>query len=56
MTDALKLITENTAKNVGGSMLTMRYCDIIDREKPQEEEKSADEIIDNIRYKLSMLG
>lgn len=56
VTDALKIITENTAKSVGGSMLTMRYCDIIDRSKPQDDEKTADEIIENIRYKLSMLG
>ena len=56
ITDALKIITENTAKSVGGSMLTMRYCDIIDRSKPQDDEKTADEIIENIRYKLSMLG
>ena len=56
MTDALKTISENTAKQVGGSMIAQRYYDIIDRNKSEKEEKSAEEIIDNNRYKLSMLG
>lgn len=33
VTDALKVITENTAKTGGGSVLTMRYADL---DKPVE--------------------
>ena len=51
MTDALKVIAENTAKFAGGNTLTMRYYDIINP-KEEEEEKTADEVISNIRAKI----
>lgn len=55
VTDALRLITENTAKIVGrfageASYLQVRYAELIE---PTKKEKTANEIIDNIREKLS---
>ncbi len=45
--DCLRLITENTAKYVGGSYMKMHYSDIIAEKKPQPE-KSAEEIITEV--------
>lgn len=58
MTDALKCITENTAKSVGGFAMNKRFFDIIDRSKQTEpeEERTAEEIIDQIKNKLRSLG
>jgi hypothetical protein len=50
VTDVLRIIAENTAKQVGGSYIKMRYNDIVD--PPKEESRSANEIIDSIRNKL----
>ena len=49
VTDALKILTENTAKAGGGNMLTQRYIDIINH---KVETRTADEIVENIRNKL----
>lgn len=51
VTDALKAIAENTANFAGGHTLNVSYKDLIDR-KPAEKEKTADEIIDTLKYKL----
>ena len=49
VTDALRLIAENTAKFVGGNILNMRYLDTIRPETQKvEETKSAEEIVDDI--------
>lgn len=58
MTDALKCISENTAKKVGGMSMNKRFFEIIDRSKPQEEEEeqTAEEIIDRIKNTLKSLG
>lgn len=60
MTDALKCISENTAKSVGGVSMSKRFFDIINRSKPQEEEekeeRTAEEIIDRIKNTLKSLG
>jgi len=48
ITDALKIITENTAKSVEGTYLTVRYSDIVNPTKDPTQE----EIIDGIRAKL----
>lgn len=49
VTDALRLIAENTAKFVGGNVLNMRYLDTIRPEiQKVEETKSAEEIVDDI--------
>lgn len=53
ITDALRLITENTAKQVGGSYLTARYADIIEPKK--EEKRTANEIIVDLKEKLRRL-
>ena len=50
VTDVLRIISENTAKQVGGSYVKARYAEIID--PPKEETRTADQIIDNIRSKL----
>lgn len=58
MTDALKCISENTAKSVGGMSMSKRFFEIVDRSKPQEEEEeqTAEEIIDRIKNTLKSLG
>jgi hypothetical protein len=52
ITDALKILTENTAKMYGGASLTKRYADIIDMSKPVET-RTQEEIIDHIKRKLA---
>lgn len=48
VTDALKLISENTAKFAGGSMMSTRFFEILDTKKKITEEKSGDEIVMDI--------
>ena len=51
--ECLRMITENTAKGVGGSYIAARLEDIF---YPQPvEEKSADDIIGGIREKIDTL-
>ena len=49
VTDVLRVMNENVAKIAGGSVLKMRYMDIL---KPQKEkyieDKSAQEIVNDI--------
>jgi hypothetical protein len=47
LTDALKIIGENTAKFAGGSMISKRFCDIISNQKP-EPEKTPEQILDDV--------
>jgi hypothetical protein len=47
LTDALKIIGENTAKFAGGSMISKRFCDIICNQKT-EPEKPVEQIIDEV--------
>lgn len=53
ITDCLRLISENTAKQSGGSYIKARYAEIID--PPKEEKRSANEVISDIRSKLARL-
>lgn len=53
VTDALRLITENTAKAVQGSYIKARYADMIAPQK--QETRTADEIIYDIKSKLEKL-
>lgn len=53
VTDCLRLITENTAKSVGGSYIKARYAEVIAPAK--EEKRTADEVINDIRLKLEKL-
>lgn len=54
ITDALRLITENTAKFAGGSYIQVRYADII-KPKPVET-RTAKEIIADLSKKLDRIG
>lgn len=47
VTDSLKYIAENTAKQVGGVHLTKRYIDLVEPKEP-ETPKTPDEIIDEV--------
>lgn len=50
LTDALKHISENTAKMVGGSYMAHRFADVLfPQEKPQQ---TSEQVIDKIRKKL----
>ena len=53
ITDALKIIAENTAKANGGSYLTARYAELIEPKK--EETRTAVEIINVLKEKLERL-
>ena len=53
VTDALRLITENTAKAHGGSYLQARYADLIEPKK--EETRTANEVIIDLKEKLRRL-
>ena len=46
MTESLKILTENTAKMVGGSAISKRYTDFIYPQK--QDERSGDEIVADI--------
>lgn len=54
VTDALKLIAENTAKFSGGGYLKTRYYDVINP-RP-EETRTPEEIISSIKAKLTRIG
>lgn len=51
VTDALKLLTENTAKLAQGRSLGMRFIDII---RPAKKTATAGEIKANIKNKLKL--
>ncbi len=53
VTDALKILTENTAKANGGKYLQLRYAELF--EPTKEETRSAEEVIENIKEKLRRL-
>lgn len=54
--DALRAISNNTARN-GGTIVTKRYYDIYQAlSRPQkEDERTSDEIISHIRHELDEL-
>ena len=53
VTDALRIIAENTAKNVGGSYLQARYADFAIPKK--EETRTSDEIIAHMKSVMGSL-
>ena len=56
-TDSLKIIAENTAKLGGGSVLKVRYAELIGLAEPEKEEtRTSEEIIGSISDKLRKLG
>ena len=48
VTDALKVLTENSAKYAGGAMIKVRYYDMLMNTYKQKEEKSGNEIVADI--------
>lgn len=54
VTDALKAITENTAKYAGGNYIKARYLDLEDQ-RP-EETRTPGEIIWKIKDKIARIG
>lgn len=48
LTDSLKVLTENSAKHAGGSMIRMRYHDIINKHETGADKRSGDEIASEI--------
>lgn len=57
ITDALKAIAENTANLAGGKSPQLRYIEVIDdmENTDKKPEKTAEEIIDNMKNKLANL-
>lgn len=54
ITDALRLIAENSAKMAGGSYIQARYVDLVEPKK--EETRTANEIILDLKDKLRCLN
>lgn len=54
VTDALKTITENTAKYAGGSYMKARYYDL-ENPKPVET-RTGEEIISQMKAKIARIG
>lgn len=52
--ECLRCITENTAKNVQGSYITLKLDEILNP-KPKKEQ-SADSVIDKIKKKLDKIN
>lgn len=57
VTDALKLIAENTANIAGGKSPQVRYIEAIENisSDEKEPEKTAEEVIDHIKDRLANL-
>ena len=53
MTDALKVIAENTMHIAGGNEITVRYYDLITPSEDSNDDRTADDVISDIRNKLS---
>lgn len=53
MTDALKVIAENTARFNGGREMSVRFADLINNEEPDERTEA--DIVNGIREKLRNL-
>lgn len=56
VTDALQVITQNTANFAGGKTIGIRYYDVLKPQKNEEKEENADEIIERISNKLNQIG
>ena len=51
VTDTLRVITENTSKQAGGSYMKIRFAEIFEPPK-KEEERTAEEVISDLMDKL----
>lgn len=52
VTDALRNISENTARFGGGGYIRARFADLINIDQRPEDNRTSDEIIGGIREKL----
>lgn len=55
LTDCLKAIAENTARFNGGTVLKYSYREIVETAHNAEPQKTAEEVIDQIKNKLKKL-
>ena len=53
MTDALRIATENTAKQAGGNYISARYIDIIEPKKV--DTRTGDEIVEDIIHRAGLV-
>ena len=53
VTECLRMITENTAKQSGGSYIKKPLADVIGNKKPKDE-RTADEIIADISFRAGL--
>jgi hypothetical protein len=56
VTDSLRITSKNTADYVGGTYFTARYADLIKpKEKEEQEERTAEDVINHIKQGLERL-
>ncbi len=55
VTDALKVIVENVHKIGGGSILKVRYSDLITHKEEKDDDRTAEDIITHIKTGLKKL-
>ena len=53
VTECLRMMTENTAKQGGGSYINKPFEDVIGNSKPKDE-RTADEIIADISFRAGL--
>ena len=53
VTECLRMITENTAKQSGGSYINKPFADVIGSNKPKDE-RTAEEIIADISFRAGL--
>ena len=53
VTECLRMITENTAKQSGGSYINKPFADVIGNNKPKDE-RTAEEIIADISFRAGL--
>ncbi len=54
VTDALRMICENTARYAGGGYPKARWADII--RPPKEETRTAEEVINHMKSRIKEVG
>ena len=56
VTECLKLVSENTGMAVGGKQYTGSYYEFAHKPAQEEETRSAEEVIENIRNTIANIG
>lgn len=54
MTDVLQILTQNTAKFAGGTIITARYIDVIKKKNKPEDKRSGEEIVADVVTKAGL--